>query len=115
DKYGNFAFDAEPTACYRFHSSQYSVTNFYSSLEPLYTHLGIIEKYIYRLAEEDFYPYRKTIEDCLRRRIAQYAPERYKHIADRLEKALHFLSFGRACSDVQTSRLFVLVDAVESS
>lgn len=92
-KYKNFAFEPLPGSCYRIHDKQYSRNNFYSSLEPLYTHLYIVEKYLDKILAECAGS-SGWVAAHLRRRAGQYGSFNQVHLQRRLDKALLKLERG---------------------
>ncbi|UNG20561.1 glycosyltransferase [Stutzerimonas zhaodongensis] len=106
-KYRDFAFDCVPTACSRVHDEQYSATNFYSSLEPLFTHLLILERYIDYLLLRGNPRYNKSVADYLKRRMGQYESSRYLSIDSRLKNLLGKLD-GSECLFASGSVLVVI-------
>ncbi len=85
-KYRDFAFESAPTACYRLHGDQYSSTDFYSSLEALYTHLLVLERYVDSLLSRGGDG--KLAAGYLRRRMGQYDRNSFLHVEPRLNRLL---------------------------
>ncbi|WP_081667877.1 glycosyltransferase [Metapseudomonas resinovorans] len=112
-KYKDFAFEVAPGSCYRSHDSQYSRTNFYGSLEPLYTHLFILERYADELLR-DHASAAANVAGYLRIRMAQYDSSVYAHIQQRLTSVLDKLE-GTAAAGVPTDGNALMVVAVPSS
>ncbi len=106
-KYRDFAFDCVPTACSRVHDEQYSAANFYSSLEPLFTHLLILERYIDYLLLRGSPRYNKSVANYLERRMGQYESSRYLSIDSRLKNLLCKLD-GSECLCTSGSVLVVI-------
>ncbi|WP_417447265.1 MULTISPECIES: glycosyltransferase [Gammaproteobacteria] len=107
-KYKDFSFESTPSACYRIHDSQYSSTCFYSSLEPLYTHLAILEKYADHLLERADEACIHTVTTLLRSRMAQYERALYDHANNRLQQLLDKLE-GRSIAEA--GAVLVVFDA----
>lgn len=92
-KYKHFAFEPLPGSCYRIHDKQYSRNNFYSSLEPLYTHLYIVEKYVGKVLAECMESAGR-IADHLKGRASQYGRFHHVRLQQRLDNALLKLEHG---------------------
>lgn len=112
-KYNDFAFDKEATACYRIHDTQYSNTNFYASIEPLYTHLNILERHLNKIGNRDRLHFGPSIAYLLKQRMRAYQVMQYEHILPRLQRVLTYLDSGVHWSGLHQKPLLVVIDAMQ--
>lgn len=109
-KYRDFSYIGQPTSCYRIHADQYSNVDFYSSLQPLYAHLAVLEKFSHFLTERGDRNSALLAAQHLRRRIEKYDLKRFSQINDRLNSMLGRLE---ACevSGVNEDAALVVIEA----
>ncbi|MEN9657060.1 MAG: hypothetical protein RL571_525 [Pseudomonadota bacterium] len=91
-KHAHFLFEKTPTACYRLHSSQYTSTTFYQTLEPVYSHLAVVRTAMPYLTKELIKKFGGIIADLLVKRISFYEKDRLREVQFDLDHVLSFLN-----------------------
>lgn len=97
----NFAYLCKPSTAYRISDSQGS-NKFYASIEPLRTHLHVIDVAFGSSASKTLWEYGAEISRQLEQRISQYSAEDLEPLEKKIDKARQQL--GTISSDLNPGR-----------